>query len=202
VEARKTLVGLLLALAASMAGAGAAQAANPAQATLSPDAKGNGKVTWTGSMSAGYAVAGVTDDCFGADKKPDPTSGCDFFKLDVNAPPGFYDGFLGGVQIDVSGFGPTDIDLGVYRRNPDGTRGDSAGSSGNVPGSAERTTLADATGAYYVVLVPYAAPPGTSYTGVASFKGQKANPPLAILNTRIGLGPVNYRASHDQYISH
>lgn len=198
---RNTFLAMALVLAASLSGMAAAQAATPSGATLTPNAAGSGKVTWSGTVGAGTAVAGTTDDCFGADKKPDPTAGCDFFTLTVNTPSGFYDGFLGGVQIDISGF-QGDLDLGVYRLNGDGTRGDSAGSSGNAPGVAERTTVPNATGKYLVVLVPYAAVPGTSYIGEASFNGHRANPPLPILNNRIGPGPPNHRASHDQYNSH
>jgi hypothetical protein len=190
------------ALAVALTGATSAHAATPPQATLSPDAQGKGKVTWSGSVSAGTAAAGTTDDCFGSDKKPDLTSGCDFFTLTVNAPAGFYEGFLGGVQLDITGFSPFDLDLTAYRLNADGTRGDRVNGSGNAPGEDERTTLPEAEGKYLVVLVPYAAPPGASYQGVASFVGDKANPPLDVLNRRLGAGPVNYRASHDQYTSH
>ncbi|HEX8066355.1 MAG TPA: sialidase family protein [Thermoleophilaceae bacterium] len=185
------------------ASGGAARAATPAEGTLAPNAEGAGKLAWSGSVGAGTASGGgTTDDCFTTAGAPDPSSGCDFFKLNVNVPDGFYEGFLGGVQIDVSGFAPFDLDLGVYRRKPDGSRGDFVIGSGNVPGEAERTTIPKASGAYLVVLVPYAAPPGQAYQGVASFGVKKADPPLDVLNRRLGEGPPNYRASHDQYNSH
>jgi hypothetical protein len=201
-RARTTLTAVVVACSVSMLGAGTVQAASPGAATLTPDAQGKGKVTWSGSVSAGTADNGTTDDCFGADKKPDPTSGCDFFTLTVSTPAGFYSQFLGGVQFTVTGFAPFDLDLGIYRLNADGTHGEKAGSSGNLPGMDEITTVAQAEGKYIVALVPYAAPPLTPYTAVAGFNLKKANPTLPVLNHRLGAGPANYRASHDQYVSH
>ena len=190
----------IVAVAAALLGAAAAYAAPPS--TLAPNAQGKGSVTWTGSVGIGTADNGTTDDCFGSDNKPDPTSGCDFHTLIVNTPSGFYGQFLGGVQVNVTGFAPFDLDLGIYRLKPDGTKGDRVGSSGNLPGEDEQTTVPVARGKYLVVLVPYAAPPATSYTATAAFNLKRANPTLPVLNRRLGPGPTNYRASHDQYISH
>ena len=197
---RASVVGVVAA--AALLAALPAQAATPAAKTLKPDAQGKGKVTWTGSMGLGTAAGGTTDDCFDEAGKPDPLSGCDFFKLTVDTPAGFYKQFLGGVEVNIKGFAPADLDLGVYRLKADGSKGEVAGSSGNVPGEDETTTMAGATGRYIVVLVPYAAPPGQSYDGEALFNLKKANPSLKVLNKRIGPGPRNYRASHDRYISH
>ncbi|MEA2368381.1 MAG: hypothetical protein QOH38_1099, partial [Thermoleophilaceae bacterium] len=198
----RTAVIALVACGALFAGAGTAQAAND-QGTLTPDSQGKGKVEWTGSVSAGTAGAGgTTDDCFDSNDKPNMLSGCSFYKLTVNTPSGFYDRFLGGVQVRITGFAPFDLDLAVYRLKADGSRGAQAGASGNLPGEDEVTTLPDANGKYIVALVPYAAPPGTSYQGVAGFNLSVANPRLPTLNRRIGPGPRNYRASHDKYVSH
>jgi hypothetical protein len=208
------LAALALLLAAIVVGGSTAGAATPAAGTLSPDAAGKGEVKWTGTAGSTPTTAGgSTDDCFGADKKPDATSGCDFYKLDVTVPDAFYSGFIGGVQITADGFGQCDpasgncagpdLDLGIYHRNADDSRGDRAGGSGAFPGHPEKATLPSATGAYYVVLVPYAAPPGTSYNGKAEFLLKKANPSLTELNANTALlGPENFRASHDKYISH
>src|SRR4051812_15522323 len=136
-------------------------AATPPEGTTTPTQA----VEWTGNVLPGTAAGGTSDDCFGADRKPDPASGCDFFNLNVDTPAGFFNGFLGGVQVDLTGFAPFDIDLGIYTRNSDGTRGDRVGGSGAFPGEDERATLSYANGPYIVVVVPYAVPPGQSYKG-------------------------------------
>jgi photosystem II stability/assembly factor-like uncharacterized protein len=177
-------------------------AASAAEPTLTPNAQGKGKVTWTDTVSVGTAEGGTTDDCFDSAGKPDQLSGCSFYKFRINTPAGFYKHFLGGVQIDVTGFSPFDVDMTIYRLKANGSHGDQAGASGNAPGEDETTTVAEARGRYIVAVVPFAAPPGTSYNGSASFNLRTARPPLAKLNKRIGAGPKNYRASHDRYISH
>src|SRR5690242_21259567 len=113
-----------LALATLAIAAAPSTAATPEHGALAPDASGKGSIAWTGQVSLGGDAAGDSDGCFGSDKKPDETSGCDFFKLSVNVPNGFYNGFLGGVGVTIDGFGQSDLDLGIYRLNPDGTRGD------------------------------------------------------------------------------
>src|SRR3954452_1848157 len=199
--ARCVLV-LATAAAAAMALTVWATAATPPSGTLKPDSSGKGSIAWTGNTTVGTDAAGDSDGCFDADGKPDATSGCDFFNLDVTVPNGFYDGFLGGVQVTLDGFGQSDLDLGIYKRKPDGSRGDRVTGSGNAPGEAERTTLSQASGAFIVAVVPFAVPATQSYTGKAEFIGKQANPPLDALNQKLGLGPVNFRASHDKYLSH
>jgi hypothetical protein len=190
-------------MALALACASPATAATPAGGTLAPDPSGQGSLSWTGTVQPLTATAKTSDDCFGADKKPAGGSGCDFFNLDVSVPAGFYNGFIGGVQIDVTDFGQSDIDLGLYIRNPDGTRGDRVGGSGRPPGQPERALLNHGAGSYYVVLVPYTVPPGQSYKGKASFNVRRAAPTLDQLNANASLlGPQNFRASHDQFISH
>jgi len=181
-------------------GAGPAYAASPAQGTLTPDADGHGSLTYTGTVTAGGDEGGTTDGCFGADKKPDATSGCDFFVLNVAVPAGFYDAHPGAVEVNVDQFNG-DVDLGIYRRNPDGTRGDSVGASGNLPQMPEQTSVASASGSYYIAVVPYAALPGQTYRGRVSFFTRRHEDPAAISR----LAPVgfpNYRASHDGFTSH
>jgi hypothetical protein len=180
----------------------ASQAATPASGTLTPDSSGKGSVSWTGAATVGTDLAGDSDGCFDSSGKPDPTSGCDFFNLDVNPPSGFYDGFLGGVQVTIDGFGQSDLDLGIYRRKADGSRGDRVTGSGNAPGTPERTTISQASGKYIMAVVPFAVPGTQSYNGKAEFAGKLANPPLDELNRMLGPGPQNFRASHDKYLSH
>src|SRR3954447_14214760 len=179
-----------------------AVAAAPSSATLTPDANGKGSVSWSGQVTAGTAAAQDTDACFDNDGKPDPLSGCDFFNLDVTVPSGFYDKLLGGVQVTIDGFAPADLDLGIYRRSADGSKGDRVTGSGNAPGEAERTTIGKGEGKYIVALVPFAVPGVQSYNGKAEFSGKPANPTLDTLNKRLGNGPQNFRASHDKYNSH
>src|SRR3954452_22648006 len=199
--ARCVLV-LATAAAAAMALTVWATAATPPSGTLKPDSSGKGSIAWTGNTTVGTDAAGDSDGCFDADGKPDATSGCDFFNLDVNVPDGFYNGFLGGVQVTIDGFGQSDLDLGIYQRKDDGSRGDRVTGSGNAPGEAERTTLSQASGAFIVAVVPFAVPATQSYTGKAEFVTKRANPTLAALNKKLGNGPQNFRASHDQYNSH
>jgi hypothetical protein len=192
-------LGVLVAVLALAAPAGAA---TPPSGALAPDAAGQGSVSWTGTVNPGTAVAGVAEDCFDENDRPDPASGCDFFNLDVVVPDHFYDGFLGGVQFSVTGFAPFDVDLGIFRRNADGSRAESVGGSGNFPGEDERTTLSAAAGPYIVALVPFATPPAQSYQAVAEFLLTPATPSLAELNRTAPPGVRNYRASHDRYLSH
>jgi hypothetical protein len=185
-----------------LAAAAPASAATPDGGTLSPDASGKGEITWKGAVNPGTATASDANACFDANKKPDPASGCDFYKLDVNVPDRFYDGFLGGVQIDVSEMAG-DLDLGIYARNLDGTRGDRVGGSGQGPGIPEQATLTHGAGAYWIVVTPFTVTPNYTYNAKASFVTKKANPTLTQLNANAALlGPENFRASHDQYTSH
>src|SRR4051812_3750700 len=153
----------LVVLIALCVGPTAAMAATPDHDTLSPDSNGKGSKSWTGQVTLGSDVAGDSDGCFDAIGKPDPTSGCDFFNLTVNAPSGFYNGFLGGVQVTIDNFQASDLDLGIYRRKPDGSRGDRVTGSGNAPGMPEQTTIGQASGQYIVALVPFAVPGVQTY---------------------------------------
>src|SRR5256885_801775 len=95
--ARCALLTLLVVVVAT----GTSTAATPPSGALSPDASGKGSITWTGQVTVGSDLAGDSDGCFDAHNQPDPTSGCDFFNLDVNVPSDFYSGFLGGVQVTI-----------------------------------------------------------------------------------------------------
>lgn len=194
--------GLLGAVIALLISAGAAHAATPDSGALA--AGGTQKITFSGTVNPGTAASGTPADCFGPDDKPNAASGCDFFKLDVNTPGDYYtaNNLLGGVGVGLSGFAPFDIDLGVYKRNPDGTHGTEVTGSGAAPGTDEHTTISSARGSYYVVASAYAVGPATSYSGVVEFSTKRAVLSIAQLNARGPAGVTNYRASHDRHISH
>jgi hypothetical protein len=178
----------------------AANAATPASGSVASN--GAQKVTFSGTVNPGTAAGGTTDDCFDSNDQPDPTSGCDFFNLDVSTTEGFYNALLGGVQVSLTGFAPFDIDLGIYKRNPNGSHGIQVTGSGNQPGEDERTTISAAKGSYILAMVPFAVGPLTSYQGVAEFRVKHAVLTIPQLNARGPAGLTNYRASHDKYISH
>jgi hypothetical protein len=201
-------VTVALALAAVPAGA-----ASPPSGTLKVSKQGKGKLSWKGTVGSTPASLGATTDACFTDRKPDPAAtGCDFFTLKVDAPESIIQGFIGDIAVKVGGFaGATDLDLGVYVRNPDGTVGypiaatpeeDQSGQAAGVP---EEFPIENPTGPakqYYLVIVPYTAAPGTPYNGSVEFELKPAKPSLKALNKRIGLGPKNYRASHDRFVSH
>ena len=192
------------AILASIVGmAGVARSASPPGGTLSPDASAQGKITWTGTVTNGTETfaADEGEGCFGADKKPDPSSGCDFFKLDVSVPSGFWRDHPGVVQLNATEFGVMDLDMYVYRRNPDGTRGEFENGDGEIAGMHENVALEKASGSYYVVLTPFQTAGPQSYKASAEFKTRRG-PSLAEVNRRAPRGARNYRASHDRYLAH
>jgi hypothetical protein len=204
---RRTSTQWVVAIAAALAALAAAivaDAASPPEATLTPNAQAVGQTSWTGSVNPGTET-GASDQgefCFDEAGRPDPaTSGCDFFRLNVTVPSDFYRVNPGGVQVDVTDFGETDIDMYIYRRNANGTRGDFVIGDGDVPGEDENALIEKASGRYYVVLTPFATPPAQSYKGIAKFATRRG-PSIDELNRRAPRGLPNYRASRDQYTSH
>ena len=159
-------------------------------------------LTWNGTVTVGTAAGADTDACFDSDRKPDPLSGCDFFVLNVSAPSNFYQGFLGGVDVSLSGFAPFDLDLGIYRRNANGSVANKVTGSGNAPGKDERTTISAARGSYLIAVVPFAVAGAQSYHGTVALNVKRAKLSLAQLNRRGPRGVQNYRASRTRYISH
>jgi hypothetical protein len=184
--------------------------ATPKAGTLNLSKAGKGKVTWTGKVSSTVISAGSTTDACFTDRKPDPSTGCDFFVLNVAAPESIVQRFVGDIPVKVGGFGDQDLDIAVYVRNPNGTVGypifaDDPTAGGQPAGVPEEFPMENPTGparSYYVAIVPYQATPNTKYNGSASFDLKPAKPSLNVLNKRLGPGPRNYRASHDKYISH
>jgi hypothetical protein len=196
--------------ATSLLACAPAPAATPKGATLHVSQAGKGKVTWTGRVSSTLYSAGATTDACFTDRRPDPSTGCDFFVLRVDAPESIVQRFVGDISVRVGGFGSQDLDIAVYVRNPNGTVGypifpDDPTAGGQPAGEPEEFPIENPTGparSYYVAIVPYQALPNTKYNGSASFDLKSATPSLAKLNKRVGAGPKNYRASHDRFISH
>ncbi|MEA2613750.1 MAG: hypothetical protein QOI52_1709, partial [Chloroflexota bacterium] len=195
-------IAALMAVAALCAAA-PANAANPAGATIAPDASGNGSVAWTGTVTTGSETlqSDLGAKCFGADARPVAGSGCDVFALDVATTPAFYEKHPGAVSVDATGFGITDLDLYVYRRNPDGTRGEYVTGDGQILGTAESAAIDKASGSFYVVLTPYTTLGNQNYTASASLVTRQG-PDLAAAEKAAPKGSKNYRASRDKFTSH
>ncbi len=196
-------VAVIAGLTAALMCAPGARAATPAAGTLSPDASGGGRVSWSGTARPGTAgnTANEGASCFGADRRPLAASGCDFYSLDVTVPADFYRNNPGTVQVDLGAFGLSDLDLYVYRRNPDGTHGAFEAGDGQILGSSERVGIDRAAGAYYVVAVPFTVAGPQTYSGSAELVTRKG-PGIAELNRRAPAGVPNVRASRDRYTSH
>ncbi len=198
-------------LAAAVSGVSPALGATPSQGTVSANSAGHSNtLNFKGSVHPG-TESGSQDQgtgCFGADNKPAPTTvtGCDFFVVKVKVPGNFYKHFVGGPQVKIFNFGgggvAPDIDFYVYRRHADGTADLSqpAGSSA-TENDPEIDTISKGKGSYYVVVVPFAVGPSQSYNGqvkiIARHRGS-----IAEINRHAPKGQPNYRASHDNRISH
>ncbi len=194
----------MLALIAAAIGAPAASAASPPSGTIAPDATGAGRLAWTGSVRPGTEtlLADAGARCFGADGRLAASSGCDVFALDVDVPANFYNDHPGALNIRVDGFGSlADLDLYVYRRNPDGTRGAFVTGDGQTLGAAEGVGIDKAAGAFLVVVTPYTTLGAQSYNARALLVNRQG-PPLAELERTAPPGVTNYRASRDAYTSH
>ena len=180
-------------------------AATPASGSVSDTAT---STNWSGPVFAGgtYTSGDRGAKCFdasGQPKSPQATSGssaCDVFTLNVNVAPSFWTNKAGGVAVRLDNFGTNDIDLYVYVRNADGTKGSFVTSSGGVAGQPENAIIDNAAGGYYVVAVAFAVL-ASSYDGHATFfvtAGHAATPPI-VTNPP---GYLAYRASSDPYLSH
>jgi hypothetical protein len=200
---RSWVAALLLSAVAGAALAAPAQAATPAAATLAPDAAGGGGVSWSGIVHVGgeTLVADQGARCFGADGRPNPASGCDIFALDVAADAAFYKDHPGAVSINVGGFGIADLDLYVYKRNADGTRGDFVTGDGQILGAAENAAIDKASGSYYAVVTPYTTVGPQSYKASAQLITRQG-PNRAEAEAKAPAGVANFRASRDKYTSH
>jgi hypothetical protein len=195
------LAAVLLACAAPPA-----NAASPVSGTITPDAAGAGSVSWSGTVSVGSESL-LADDgakCFGADGRPSPAaSGCDVFALDAATTPAFYAEHPGAVDISAGGFGAlADLDLYVYRRNADGTRGELVSGDGQILGSRESVSLDKGSGAFYVVLTPYTTVGAQKYAASATLVTRQPSAGIADLEQAAPRGSINYRASRDKFTSH
>ncbi len=193
----------LLALVAALACAPGAGAATPPAGTLTADATGSGSLSWSGAVRNGTET-GLADEgaqCFGADSRPAAASGCDVFALDVALPAGFYTDHPGAVNITATGFGLADLDLYVYKRNADGTRGEYVTGDGQPLGAEESVGIDKAAGSFYVVLTPYTTLGEQGYSAKAELVTRKG-PKLADLEAAAPPGVPNVRASRDGYTSH
>ncbi|MDX6706231.1 MAG: hypothetical protein QOI48_2077 [Solirubrobacteraceae bacterium] len=202
-DRRSIHVACLAVLLAALAAA-PARAANPAAGTLTPDANGAGALTWSGTVNIGGELLKGDQGaaCFGADARPAPAaSGCDLFLLDVAADDAFYKQHSGAVGIHVGGFGLSDLDLSVYKRNPDGTRGGLVAADGQLLGTAENAAIDKAQGAYYVVVSPYTTLGPQNYSASASLVTRQG-PNFADVEKAAPAGVTNYRASRDKFTSH
>ena len=174
-----------------------ALAATPGHGTLTLGSNGKGKVAWKGTVSSTLASVGATGDaCFDANRRPDPSSGCDFYVVNVKSPESILQRFIGSINVTANGFGSQDVDVYVYVHNPNGTKGyqimpppenPAAGQQG--AGTPEKFPIENPSGAakaYWIVLVPYQALPGTHYNGAAAFNLKPAKPSLKTLNRRLG----------------
>ncbi len=198
----RALLGALTVLAVA-AGAVPAGAASPEGATLAPDGNGQGALSWSGTVRLG-SETNVADDglgCFGGDLRPNPASGCDHFALEVTVPDRFYREHPGAVGLHVGGFGLADLDLYVYKRNADGTRGDFVTGDGQLIGAEENAAIDRGSGSYYVVVTPYTTLGPQNYQATANLVTRRG-PPLAELERQAPHGVRNHRASRDRFTSH
>jgi hypothetical protein len=164
-------------------------------------------VNWTGATFAGGTYTGGDRGakCFDASGHPlSPPSNagsnaCDVFTLSVTVQPSFWTNTAGGVAVRLDNF-VSDIDLYIYKKNADGTKGAFVTSSGAVAGQPENAIIDSASGDYYIAAVAFAVPAG-GYDGHATFfvaAGHAPTPPVIT-------SPPGYptsRASRDMYLSH
>ena len=201
---RRLLV--LVAVVSLLARSGpAAVAASPTSGHVSDSTT---TTNWTGpTFIAGTYTGGDRGGrCFDTSGQPlasPPTTGssaCDVFTLYVDVASSFWTNKSGGVAVRLDNFSVNDLDLYIYQRNADGTKGAFVTSSGGAAGQPENAIIDNASGSYYVVAQAFTAT-ATSYDGHATFfvtAGHAATPP--VITNPPGY-PTN-RASHDQYLSH
>src|SRR5436309_2612734 len=92
--------------ALSAVGGVPALAATPDHGTLTLNSSGKGTVAWHGTVgSTATTLGGSPDLCFGSDRKPDTSSGCDFFVLNVDAAPAIVRNFIGSISVTAKNFG-------------------------------------------------------------------------------------------------
>lgn len=142
---------------------GAADAANPAQGTVSPTSR---LTSWTGGPFVASNPTGTALDA------PDcSTAGsCDDFSLHVTAPADYATGHQ--LKITVSWSTPGE-DYDVYLLDGQGRSVSSAATSSQP----EIIVVAPTAGDYTVRVVPFAVAPGSTYSGTARLIDKPTNPP-------------------------
>jgi uncharacterized repeat protein (TIGR01451 family) len=170
----------LLAAAVSLALLGAATVVGGALA-VTPDRTGTvtptSPFTWQGATATGANSGYDAEGGEPCGKTPDTY--CDVTLLNVNVAPSYWDAQGGGVQISLNNYTPnaaSDFDLFVYKSDASGNRGELVGSSPNIAGRPESTTVTNASG-YYIVQVVYFTVTASSYTGSAQFVAHSKYPP-------------------------
>ena len=199
---RLVVISTVLALLATLSPT--TLAASPASGSVNNTATA---VNWQGAIFTGGTYTGGDRGakCFGATgpKQPPSSAGsdaCDVFTLSVTVAPSFWTNTAGGVAVRLDNFGASDIDLYVYRKNADGSKGAFVTSSGGVAGQPENAIIDNASGDYYIAAVAFAVP-ASGYDGHATFfvtAGHAPTPPVIT-------SPPGYptsRASRDVYLSH
>jgi uncharacterized repeat protein (TIGR01451 family) len=133
--------------------------------------------TWDGDMATGANTDYDAES--GGPCGKTATDYCDITLLRVNVDPSFWNTRGGGVQISARNFTPnpgSDFDLFVYQSDASGTIGQLVGSSPNIAGVEESTTIANASG-YYLVQVVYFSVVASKYSGEAKFVTRNKIPP-------------------------
>ncbi|HVL66056.1 MAG TPA: CocE/NonD family hydrolase [Vicinamibacterales bacterium] len=146
-------------------------------------------VSWQGTFIAAANTGSSLSGCFDAGGRPHAsptttgTGACDYFVLDVGADAAYWTDRTGGVTVKLAVGPADDLDLYVYRRNADGTRGDRVQGSERGLGASETVFVNEAAGSYYVVILGYTSALG-SYTASATFASEEAS------STKVKTGPT------------
>lgn len=107
----------------------------------------------------------------------DPSDYCDLTLLNVDVPADFYATRGGGLNIKVGGYQASDYDLYVYSSDASGKQGALVGSSGDLPGAHEETTIPEAAGFYLVKVIYFATTGAEGYEGSAELVTRPRFPP-------------------------
>jgi hypothetical protein len=175
-----------------------AAAATPERVTLTPE---KAAARWEGTASPGLASGGFGGDtCFGTDGQPNSASGCDFLAVTVRVSERFYRRNPGALDLRVTDFGESDLDMWIYERKADGSAGAFMGGDGDIGGAPEDFVIDKPAGSYWVVVNNYFGTPAQPYKGTARliFREQRSIP---VLNAKAHPGFVNHRASNDRFTS-
>jgi uncharacterized repeat protein (TIGR01451 family) len=170
---RPLLAAFAVTVLSILLSASIARAAPDRTGTVTPSSP----FTWDGALASGANVTYSSQT--GEPCGKTPADYCDVTLLNVNVDPSYWTTHGGGVQISIGNYRPdtaSDFDLYVYKSDASGTRGQLVGSSGDVAGRPERTTVANASG-YYLIQVVYFAVAASQYSGRAEFVSHARTPP-------------------------